>query len=189
MSCRRFLWELERRRSSHLLTSVDGMGSRGQDLTIAATRLLTRRCIFGGDDQRAFLNCMTRLLKLAKSVHILGMPVFFHPVWMVSPEGLGVEFKVHLIPEVITWIQISEAHRKKFARFVKTHVIPYQLRDFSIELKLIFLKCLFEFMINTAPPASNSVYSSEKLFWYDKKFINSCVSLWCSGQGVACTCR
>ena len=138
MSCRRFLWELERRRSSHLLTSVDGMGSRGQDLTIAATRLLTRRCIFGGDDQRAFLNCMTRLLKLAKSVHILGMPVFFHPVWMVSPEGLGVEFKVHLIPEVITWIQISEAHRKTFARFVKTHVIPYQLRDFSIPLGNLF---------------------------------------------------
>ena len=25
-----------------------------------------------------------------------------------------------------------------------------------------------EFMINTAPPASNSVYGSEKLFWYDK---------------------
>ena len=23
-------------------------------------------------------------------------------------------------------------------------------------------------MINTAPPASNSVYGSEKLFWYDK---------------------
>ena len=31
-------------------------------------------------------------------------------------------------------------------------------------LKLIFLKRLFEFMINTAPPASNSVYGSEKLF-------------------------
>ena len=63
-----------------MLTSVDGIGSRGQDLTIAATRLLTRRCIFGGDDQRAFLNCMARLLKLAKFVHILGMPVFFHLV-------------------------------------------------------------------------------------------------------------
>ena len=56
-----------------MLTSVDGIGSRGQDLTIAATRILTLRCIFGGDDQRAFLNCMARLLKLAKSVHILGM--------------------------------------------------------------------------------------------------------------------
>ena len=54
-----------------MLTGVDGIGSRGQDLTIAATRLLTRRCTFGGDDQRAFLNCMARLLKLAKSVHIL----------------------------------------------------------------------------------------------------------------------
>ena len=30
-------------------------------------------------------------------------------------------------------------------------------------LKLIFLKCIFEFMINTAPPASNSVYGREKL--------------------------
>ena len=80
------------------------------------------------------------LLKLAKYVHILGMPVFFHLVWMVSPEGLGVEFKVHLIPEVITWIQISEAHRKTFARFVKTHVIPYQLRDFSIPLGNLFTK-------------------------------------------------
>ena len=36
------------------------------------------------------------------------------------------------------------------------------------ELKLIFLKCIFEFMMNTAPPASNSVYGREKLFWYDK---------------------
>ena len=50
-------------------------------------------------------------------------------------------------------------------------------------LKLIFLKCLFEFMINTAPPASNSVYGSEKLFWYVKKIF------FCSGQGVACTCK
>ena len=59
---------------------MDGVGSREEDLTIAGTRLLTGRCIFGRDDQRAFLNCMARLLKLAKSVHILGMPVFFHPV-------------------------------------------------------------------------------------------------------------
>ena len=35
-------------------------------------------------------------------------------------------------------------------------------------LRLVFLKCIFEFMINTAPPASNSVYGREKLFWYDK---------------------
>ena len=37
-------------------------------------------------------------------------------------------------------------------------------------LKLIFLKCVFEFMINTAPPASNSVYGreKEKPFPYDK---------------------
>ena len=35
-------------------------------------------------------------------------------------------------------------------------------------LKLIFLKRIFEFMINTAPPASNSVYGREKLFGYDK---------------------
>ena len=40
-------------------------------------------------------------------------------------------------------------------------------------LKLIFLKFIFEFLINTAPPASNSVYGREKLFWYDKiKFSN-----------------
>ena len=31
-------------------------------------------------------------------------------------------------------------------------------------LKLIFLKCKFEFMINTAPTASNSVYGREKSF-------------------------
>ena len=31
----------------------------------------------------------------------------------------------------------------------------------------------FEFMINTAPPGSNSVYDREKLFWYDKiPFLN-----------------
>ena len=35
-------------------------------------------------------------------------------------------------------------------------------------LKLVFLKCIFEFMINIAPPASNSVYGREHLFWYDK---------------------
>ena len=35
-------------------------------------------------------------------------------------------------------------------------------------LKLFFLKRIFEFMINTAPPASNSVYGREKLFGYDK---------------------
>ena len=30
-------------------------------------------------------------------------------------------------------------------------------------------------MINTAPPASNSVYGREKLFWYDKiNFSNHC---------------
>ena len=31
-------------------------------------------------------------------------------------------------------------------------------------LKLIFFKCIFEFMINTAPQASNNVYGREKLF-------------------------
>ena len=37
-------------------------------------------------------------------------------------------------------------------------------------LKLIFLKCIFDFIINTntAPSASNSVYGREKLFLYDK---------------------
>ena len=35
-------------------------------------------------------------------------------------------------------------------------------------LKLVFLKCVFEFMIDTAPPASNSVYGRENLFSYDK---------------------
>ena len=35
-------------------------------------------------------------------------------------------------------------------------------------LKLFFLKRIFEFIINTAPPASNSVYGREKLFAYDK---------------------
>ena len=35
-------------------------------------------------------------------------------------------------------------------------------------LKLVFLKCIFEFMINTVPPALNSVYAREKLFWYPK---------------------
>ena len=37
--------------------------------------------------------------------------------------------------------------------------------------KLIVLKCIFEFMINTAPPTAKSVYGSEKLFSYGK--INS----------------
>ena len=31
-------------------------------------------------------------------------------------------------------------------------------------LKLVFLKCVFEFMINTALPAENSVFGREKLF-------------------------
>ena len=35
-------------------------------------------------------------------------------------------------------------------------------------LKLIFLKYIIEFMINTAPPASNSFYGREKWFWYNK---------------------
>ena len=35
-------------------------------------------------------------------------------------------------------------------------------------LKLVFLKCIFEFMINTALPASNSFYGREKLFRCDK---------------------
>ena len=40
--------------------------------------------------------------------------------------------------------------------------------SFEKVLELIFVKCIFEFMINTAPPPSNSVYGREKLFWYDK---------------------
>ena len=34
-------------------------------------------------------------------------------------------------------------------------------------LKLIFLKCIFEFMINTAPPTSNSIHGREKCFKYN----------------------
>ena len=30
--------------------------------------------------------------------------------------------------------------------------------------KLIFLECIFEFMLNTAPPTSNSVHGREKCF-------------------------
>ena len=40
--------------------------------------------------------------------------------------------------------------------------------SFEKVLELIFVKCIFEFMINTALPPSNSVYGREKLFWYDK---------------------
>ena len=40
-------------------------------------------------------------------------------------------------------------------------------------LKLVFLKCIFEFIINTALPASNSVYGREKLFRYDKINVSS----------------
>ena len=38
-------------------------------------------------------------------------------------------------------------------------------------LKLIFLKCIFEFMINTALPASNSIYGREKLFDMTKSIL------------------
>ena len=33
--------------------------------------------------------------------------------------------------------------------------------------KLVFLKCIFELMINTAPPTSNSVHGREKCFKYN----------------------
>ena len=82
-----------------------------------------------------FLKLYGKVIKISKicphSWHACFLPPGMNGI---SPEVLGVEFKVHLIPEVITWIQISEAHRKTFARFVKTQVIPYQLRDFSIPL-------------------------------------------------------
>ena len=38
----------------------------------------------------------------------------------------------------------------------------------ALKHALNLLKCIFEIMINTAPPASNIVYGREKLFWYDK---------------------
>ena len=37
-------------------------------------------------------------------------------------------------------------------------------------LNLIFLKCIFEIMTNIAPPAANSVYGKEKLFWYEHQW-------------------
>ena len=50
-------------------------------------------------------------------------------------------------------------------------------------LKLIFLKCIFDFMINTAPPALNSVFQVfDRLkngFDITKLIFQSCVSLWC----------
>jgi len=36
--------------------------------------------------------------------------------------------------------------------------------------KLIFLKCIFEFIINTAPTTSNSVHSREKCFKYNNNY-------------------
>ena len=42
-------------------------------------------------------------------------------------------------------------------------------------LKLIFLKRILEFMIDTAPPASNSVYGREKLFGSDKTKFSLCM--------------
>ena len=48
-------------------------------------------------------------------------------------------------------------------QFSKASSIDYLHRVYA--LKLIFLKCIFKFMINTAPPASNSAYGKEKWFW------------------------
>ena len=38
--------------------------------------------------------------------------------------------------------------------------------------KLIFLKCIFEFIIKTAPTASNSVHSREKCFKYNNNYFS-----------------
>ena len=46
--------------------------------------------------------------------------------------------------------------------------------------KLIFLERVFEFMINTVPPTSNSVHGREKCFKYDTA---TSVAAWRSGQG------
>ena len=58
-------------------------------------------------------------------------------------------------------------------------------------LKLIFLKCIFELMINTAQPASKSVYAEKNGFDITKLIFQNKYVWQCGwgGQGVACSCR
>ena len=48
--------------------------------------------------------------------------------------------------------------------------------------KLIFLKCIFEFMVNSAPPTSNNVHGREKSFKDDKG--NGTIIPWLRGAIV-----
>ena len=48
--------------------------------------------------------------------------------------------------------------------------------------KLTFHKCIFEFMINTAPPTSNSVHGREKCFKYNNCGVT--IFQWLRGAAV-----
>ena len=64
----------------------------------------------------------------------------------------------------------------------------WKINNENKSLWLIFLKYIFEFMINTAPPASNSVHQ-QKLTEKDFKYNNFLIltlswAAWRSGQGA-----
>ena len=81
--CNELLKIFVRTRKEEILTFANQCGwhrVKRAGFNYSCNQAFNPQMYFGGDNQRAFLNCMARLLKLAKSVHILGMPVFFHPV-------------------------------------------------------------------------------------------------------------
>ena len=63
---------------------------------------------------------------------------------------------------------------------IETEITVLQLA-LKCAFKLIFHRCIFEFMINTAPPTSNSVHGREKCFKYNKfraTIFSGCVAQW-----------
>ena len=54
--------------------------------------------------------------------------------------------------------------------------------DLKYAFKLIFLKCIFEFMKNSDPPTSNSVHGREKCFKDDN--VNGTIIRWLLGAMV-----
>ena len=110
----------------------------------------------------------------------------FYCQTLLFPKICTSEFMLHRDKPTMNWFSPRRTmwpiqcwnQRLVLASHILRFEPASELNGFEIPCKLVFLKCMFEFMVNTAPPTSNSVYGREKCFKCNNFSIHHSFCIW-----------
>ena len=112
----------------------------------------------------------------------------FYCQTLLFPKTCTFEFMLHRDKPTMNWFSPRrtmwpiQCWNQRLV--LVSHILRFEpeseLNGFEIPCKLVFLKCMFEFMVNTAPPTSNSVHGREKCFKCNNFSIHHsfCICTW-----------